>query len=171
MWHTHTHTHTHTHIYNGVLAIKENEIMPFAMDGPRDYQTKWNKSEKDKYHMISYMWNIKYNTKWMYLQNRNRLIDIDRHREQADLPRGWGWERNGLESGISRYKLLCIGWINKVPVCSTGKFIQYPVINHNGKEYEKEYTRTHTHTHIYIKLDHCAIQQKLTQRCKSTILQ
>ena len=22
---------------------------------------------------------------------------------------------------------------------STGKYIQYPVINHNGKEYEKEY--------------------------------
>ena len=23
------------------------------MDGPRDYNTKWSKSEKDKYHMIS----------------------------------------------------------------------------------------------------------------------
>ena len=35
-------------------AIKKNEIMPFAanMDGPRDYHTKRNKSEKDKYHMI-----------------------------------------------------------------------------------------------------------------------
>ena len=22
------------------------------MDGPRDYHTKWSKSEKDKYHMI-----------------------------------------------------------------------------------------------------------------------
>ena len=29
--------------------------MPFAtnMDGTRDYHTKWNQTEKDKYHMIS----------------------------------------------------------------------------------------------------------------------
>ena len=25
------------------------------------------------------------------------------------------------------------------PTYSTGNYIQYPVINHNGKEYEKEY--------------------------------
>ena len=30
------------------------------------------------------------------------------------------------------------------PLQSTGKYIQYPVINHTGKEYEKEYI------HIYI---------------------
>ena len=28
---------------------------------------------------------------------------------------------------------------NKVLPYSTGNYIQYPVINHNGKEYEKEY--------------------------------
>jgi len=27
MWYTHTHTHTHTH--NGILVIKNNEILPF----------------------------------------------------------------------------------------------------------------------------------------------
>ena len=43
------------------------------------------------------------------------------------------------EFGISRCKLLYIGWINsKVLLYSTGNYIQYPVINHNGKEYEKE---------------------------------
>ena len=31
------------------------------MDAPRDYDTKWRKSDKDKYHMISLMWNLKYN--------------------------------------------------------------------------------------------------------------
>ena len=42
------------------------------------------------------------------------------------------------EFGISRYKLLYIGWINnKVLLCSTENYIQYPVTNHNGKEYEK----------------------------------
>ena len=43
------------------------------------------------------------------------------------------------EFGISRCKLLYIECINnKVLLYSTGIYIQYPVINHNGKEYEKE---------------------------------
>ena len=38
--------------------------------------------------------------------------------------------------GVSRCKLLYIEWINnKVLLYSTEKYIQYPVINHNGKEY------------------------------------
>ena len=42
------------------------------------------------------------------------------------------------EVGVSRCKLLYIEWVkNKVLLCSTGKYIQYPVINHNGKEYKK----------------------------------
>ena len=45
-------------------------------------------------------------------------------------------------------------------VYSTGNYIQYPVVNHHGKEHEKEC--------IYI---YFATQQKLTQHCKSTILQ
>lgn len=46
------------------------------------------------------------------------------------------------EFWISRGKLVYIGWINnKVQLYSTGHYIQYPVINHNGKEYEKEHKR------------------------------
>ena len=45
------------------------------MDGPRDYHTKQNKPEKDKYHMISLYVEAKI-YKWTYLQNRNRLTDI-----------------------------------------------------------------------------------------------
>ena len=42
----------------------------------RDYDTKWNKSEKDKYHIIPlYVESKKWYT-W-YLQNRNRLTDIN----------------------------------------------------------------------------------------------
>ena len=44
--------------------------------------------------------------------------------------------------GVSRCKLLYMEWINKVLLQSTRNYIQYPVINHNGKEYEKE--------HIYV---------------------
>ena len=54
------------------------------------------------------------------------------------------WEAGGRgmvwEFGMSRCKLVYIGWINnKVLLYSTGNYIQHPVINHNGKEYEKEY--------------------------------
>ena len=28
------------------------------MDGPRDYHTKWSKSDKDKYHDITSLWNL-----------------------------------------------------------------------------------------------------------------
>ena len=40
------------------------------------------------------------------------------------------------EVGVSRCKLLYAGWINnKVLLYSTENYIQYPMINHNGKEY------------------------------------
>ena len=42
------------------------------------------------------------------------------------------------EFGMSRCILLYIEWINnKVLLSSTGNYIQYPEINHNGKEYKK----------------------------------
>ena len=50
---------------------------------------------------------------------------------------------------------------NEVLLYSTGNYIQYSVVNHNGKKYEKEYI--HIHTHIYIYLSHFAVHQKLTQ--------
>ena len=59
-----------------------------------------------------------------------------RHREQT-----CGCQvRGGLDwgFGISRCKLLYIEWINnKVLLYSTGNYIQYPVINHNGKNMKK----------------------------------
>ena len=56
------------------------------------------------------------------------------------------------EFGMSRCKLSHVGQIDKVLLHSTGNHIQYPVIIHNGKEYEKEY--------IYVYLSHFAVQQK-----------
>ena len=70
-----------------------------------------------------------------------------------------------LEFDISKCKLLYTEWINKVLLNSTGNSIQYPVIKHNEKEYEKE------HIYIYLSLNHFAEQQELAQHCKSTILQ
>ena len=67
-----------------------------------------------------------------------------RHREQTCGCQGGGGMGGGMEweSGVSRCKSLYREWINnKVLVYSTGNYIQYPVINQNGKEYEKEYIR------------------------------
>ena len=61
-----------------------------------------------------------------------------KHRKQTGhCPKGGRAEEvKDWEFGISRRKLLYIGWIkNKVLLYSTGNYIQYPVVNHNGKEY------------------------------------
>ena len=45
------------------------------MDGLRNYHTKWSKSEKDKYHMISFIHGDM--TLWTYLENRIPLTDVE----------------------------------------------------------------------------------------------
>ena len=49
-----------------------------------------------------------------------------------------GGRGNNWEFGTSRHKLLYMGQINnKVLLCSTGNYIQYPVINYNEKNMKK----------------------------------
>ena len=53
------------------------------------------------------------------------------------------------EFGISRCQLLHIRWMNnKVLLKSTGNYIQHPVINHNGKEHEKECVCKYIHIYM-----------------------
>ena len=49
------------------------------MDGPRDHHTKWSQSDRERQipYDITYMWHLKKWYKWTYLQNRNRLTDIE----------------------------------------------------------------------------------------------
>ena len=89
-----------------------------------------------------------------------------RHREQTcSCQKGRRWGR--MEWEVSGYKLFYTERINnKVLLYSTENYIQYPMINHRGKEYQKK------NVYIYVcVMNHFAIQQKLTQRCKSAILQ
>ena len=75
----------------------------------------------------------------------NYKTETDSQRTDLWLPRGRGQEGKDWQFRISRCKLLYIGWINnRVLQYSTGNYIQYPVINHNGKEYEKEYIYVYT---------------------------
>ena len=151
-----------THMREYYSAI-EKEAMPFA--------ETWMDLETI---ILSEVSQTKTNTTWQhlhvelkichkgtYLPNRDRLTDTRELTYGCQGAGCWGWEE--LELGISRCQLLYIGWINKVLLYSTGNYIQYPVTNRNGKEYEKEC--------IYIHNNHFAVQQKLTKYCKSTILQ
>ena len=57
------------------------------------------------------------------------------HRKQT-----CGCHRGGVgwESGVSRCKLVYTGQINnKILLYNRGKYIQNPVMNHNGKEHKK----------------------------------
>ena len=104
------------------------------MDGPRDYHTKRSKSERERQipYNITYIWNLimtqmNISTKQKQTDIENRCVVV---KEEG---RGGGMD---WEFGISRCKLLYTGYINnKVLQYSTGNYIQYPVINHNGKEY------------------------------------
>ena len=65
--HTHTHTHTHTRTHTGILLSHQKEwanVICSHIGGPRDYHTKWSKSEREIQipDDITYMWNLKYNT-------------------------------------------------------------------------------------------------------------
>ena len=63
-----------------------------------------------------------------------------RHREQICGCQGEGGG-GGMEQefGVSRCKPIYIEWINnKILLYSTENYIQYPVMNHNGKEYFKK---------------------------------
>ena len=61
------------------------------------------------------------------------------------------------EVGVSRYKLLYIEGINnKVLLCSPGNCTQYPLINHNGKEYG---------IHVCVWLSPFAVHLNLSQHC------
>ena len=88
-----------------------------------------SQKEKDKY-MISLTGGI-YNLTQMNLSMKQK--QSHRHRKQTCGCQGGGME---WESGVSRCKLVYIEWMNnKFLLYSTGNYIQYPVINHNGKEY------------------------------------
>ena len=69
-----------------------------------------------------------------YAGNRKKLTNLD---NRLVVARGRGVDG---EFGISRCKLLYIEWINNMVLLDNiGNYMQYPVINHHGKEYEKEY--------------------------------
>ena len=52
------------------------------MDECEGHYAKWNKSEKDKYYMISLMYSILKKKKAKLIETENRMV----------VAKGWGWE-------------------------------------------------------------------------------
>ena len=93
------------------------------MDGPRHYDIKCSKSERERQvpHDISHMRNPKYDINELIHETDSKMWGT-----HLCLPRGMG-AGGGMdgEFGISRCKLLYIEWINeKVLLYSTTHYIQ-----------------------------------------------
>ena len=71
------------YIYNGILIShkgkEQNNAIFSNMDGPRDCHTEWNKSDRERQisYDITYMWYLKKGHKWTYLENRNRVTEVE----------------------------------------------------------------------------------------------
>ena len=68
-------------------AIKKNEIMPLAATWMDLKIILSEVKERQISYDVTYMWNPKRKYKWNYLQNRNRLTDIEKN---LWLPKGKG---------------------------------------------------------------------------------
>ena len=85
------------HIYNGIWFShkkEQNNATWNNMDGPRDYHTKWSKSEKEIPYDITDVWNL--NITQMNLSMKEK--QTHKHREQTCDCQGEGggekWIRN-----------------------------------------------------------------------------
>ena len=65
------------------------------MDRPRVYHTEWNKSDRKRqiWQDITYMWGLKKWYRWTYLQNKNRITDVE---NKLMVTRGEDWGRDKL---------------------------------------------------------------------------
>ena len=90
--------------------------MPFAATWVafRDYHSSWSKSDKDKYDMLSYTWNLK--NKWAYVRSISRLTGIENNlqlaKEKCECGRHW-------ECGIHLYTLV---YLREITKCGRTRF-------------------------------------------------
>ena len=54
----HTHTHTHTIEYHSAIKIECSLVICNNMAEPGEHRASWNMSDKDKYCIFTYIWNL-----------------------------------------------------------------------------------------------------------------
>ena len=87
--------------YYSAIKKEWNNAIWSNMDGPRDYHTKWTKTDEDKYHKISLIHGILKNGTNEFIYKTNRLIDVENKlMVTKDKAGGINWE-----CGINRYTL------------------------------------------------------------------
>ena len=84
-------------IYNGILAIKRNEIVPFVetwRDLESVIQSEISQKEKNKYRVLIYMWNLE---QWCRGLTCKTEKEIQMWRTNVRMPRGRGgaWDALG----------------------------------------------------------------------------
>ena len=114
------------------------------------------------------MQNLKYSTNESFYktetesQRENRLVIAKGEGKGS----GTDWEVD-----VNRCKLLHLEWIsNEVLLHSTGNYNQSLGIDHDGRSHKKRYIYVCIYVCVCVYLGHFAVQQKLAQYCKSTIL-
>ena len=96
-------------------------------------------------HVESKIW-----YKWTYLQNNDRLTDVE---NKLMVTKGKWWGRRGInwEFDISRYKLLCKNQICKIQLYSTDNYSQYLIIKSWWKRiWERIYMYVYVYIGVYI---------------------
>jgi len=122
--------------WNILLSHKKEQINTICsnIDGTRDFHTKWNQSERERYNMIPLTYgNLKYGT-----GKPIHWIEIDLQAWTAELwLSGWGaGGRSGIDwkFGVNRCKPLHLEWIdNEVLLYNTGNSVQFLVMKYDER--------------------------------------
>ena len=92
---------------------------------------------------------------WLFLPKKGhfqRTMSFTRKQTDGCQGKGVG---GGMDwkVGTRRWKLLYVEWINKkVLLCSTENYIQYPMVNHNGKSIKNVYMKKSIYIYNWITL-------------------
>ena len=118
------------HKHNGILLSHKKEwnwVICRDVDGSRDHQTEWNKSERENQtsNIHTYMWNLQKWYRWTYFQSRNRDTDVKNricgYQGGKGVSREIGTDTYTLL--ILRIKSICLqcrrpgfdSWVGKIP--------------------------------------------------------
>ena len=157
-------------MYSLICLICSNLLWQAKMNKTRPFAAKWmqlgihllsevSQKEKEKYHIISLtciIWNLA--QKNLSTKNRNRLTDIEKRRDCQ----GVGGSGMYGELGVSRHKILHLEWKSN-EVLLYGREL-FPI------SWDRTWWKVVWEKDVYMRMTGpYAVQQKLTQHCKSTM--